>query len=65
MSQKRTSAMNLDRARSSARIDEFIRQHERETEVSSARERFMKLLESMAKSSRSAERTSKREPSED
>jgi hypothetical protein len=57
--------LNLKKARRSKQLGEFVEQHNRKLEVPRARERFMRLLDAMARSSRSDEQTSKQEPCED
>jgi hypothetical protein len=57
--------LSLEESRRQQQVVDFIHQRERKPEMPDARQRFMRLLESMAKSSRSNERTSKQEPFED
>jgi len=65
MVMKRRSELTLASARDQHCLERFIQDHEGISEAHNVRERFMRLLDAMARSSQSGKRTSKREPSED
>jgi hypothetical protein len=65
MSERGRQIIDLKRASDEECLGKFIRQHERKPETPHARQRFIRLLDSMARSSQSGERTSKQEPSQD
>jgi hypothetical protein len=62
---EKSESLTLIAARERRKLVDFIRQQQRKPEVPHARHRFMRLLDSMARSSRSGGRTSKMERSED